>query len=662
MIEMHKECPMPIITKITTPNSPIFSALRKALPKALAVGLLVAFSGTANAQDALGQGNALDANPGQAGRINPTRPSFARELSFRNAIATGNAPGGLSFRGDLGYRAAGEFSGDLGSDSLFAFRRDSLYSGLAGMGIRGTDALQYQFALTTGSVPTRNLMGNLSISRSNYSNYANPYDTASKQPNTSSMTSPIGIDTQADALDRRGKSFSAPDPLFQNQDNTMLGTLRSSSTYTTTSTLQPALLSVYTEGIDRKPVGLVASPLLGITSIPLIDANEEAKKQAEKQANTLVARPQGTGLGANANPDESKAAGMAPGAARLNTSYDATVEQMRQRVEDLRARSQADADTQSSIKPDETNDAWLLRQMQELREQIYGQQPADQSQQDTTNPANPANPADPTHPTDPTNQSDSADQSAQPSTPTNPLDSITDPESPLSKELEKRATGIKPGANPVELYDPTKISVDPETLEVLRGNAANTVDRLFDPNANQRDVYAEHMSAGQQLIADERYFDAEERFTHALASRPRDVSAQLGRLHAQIGAGMVLSASVNLQSLLSQRPELIASKYAGNLLPSKPRIESLIDRLKERTGITTPKYSKRRMESDRIRVSSAMVLAYLAYQIDDTESIAQALAVIDERGSDADKRFASLLEQIWNTPPTDESGKPNGQD
>ncbi|MGV6813478.1 MAG: hypothetical protein ACWA5W_00550 [Phycisphaerales bacterium] len=620
---------------IPTPNSPTFKALRRAL----ATGLLIALSGTANAQDALGQGNALDANPGQGGRINPTRPSFARELSFR---------------GDLGYRAAGEFSGDLGSDSLFAFRRDSLYSGLAGMGIRGTDALQYQFALTTGSVPPRNLMGNLSISRSNSSNYANPYDTAAKQPGTSNITSPIGVDVQAAAMDRRGKSFSAPDPLIDNQDSAMLGTLRSSSTYTTTSTLQPALLSVYTEGIDRKPVGLVASPLLGITSIPLIDANSE---EAEKQANALVARPQSTGLGANAdsnNPDQPNANPMAQANARLSTSYDAMVDQMRQRVEDMRARSQANADTESSIKPDETNDAWLLRQMQELREQIYGQQPANENQQDQADPANnPANPNDPTNPNDSTNPDDA-------SAPNNPLSAITNPNSPLAKELDKRGTGIKPGANPVELYDPTQISVDRETLEVLRGNAANTVDRLFDPNAGQRNVYAEHMSAGQQLIADERYFDAEERFTHALASRPRDVSAQLGRLHAQIGAGMVLSASVNLQSLLSQRPELIASKYAGNLLPSTPRIESLITRLKERAGITTPKYSSRRMESDRIRVSAAMVLAYLAYQIDDTESIAQALAVIDERGSDADKRFASLLEQIWNTPTRDSANDPTG--
>ena len=145
-----------------------------------------------------------------------------------------------------------------------------------------------------------------------------------------------------------------------------------------------------------------------------------------------------------------------------------------------------------------------------------------------------------------------------------------------------------------------------------------------------------------------RYFDAEERFTHALSIRPRDIPSQLGRLHAQIGAGMVLSASVNLQSLLSQHPEIIASKYTGDLLPSPDRIQSLIVRLKERSGLESPKYSTRRIESDQVRISSAIVLAYLGYQVDDSQVVADAVEVIHKLGSSADRRFASLLSQIWN--------------
>ena len=80
-----------------------FRPERKRTRSVLTILSLLVLSGAAHAQNALGDGNALDANTGQRGRVNSTRPNFARELSFRNAIATGNAPGGLSFRGDLGY-------------------------------------------------------------------------------------------------------------------------------------------------------------------------------------------------------------------------------------------------------------------------------------------------------------------------------------------------------------------------------------------------------------------------------------------------------------------------------------------------------------------------------------------------------------------------------
>jgi hypothetical protein len=98
--------------------------------------------------------NALDHNQQVgSGGLNPSRPDFAQEVRLRNAIVTGNVPGGMSFRGNVGYRAPGELETNLGSNELFAFRRDSYYSGLGGLGIRGTEALQYQFAATTGNAP-----------------------------------------------------------------------------------------------------------------------------------------------------------------------------------------------------------------------------------------------------------------------------------------------------------------------------------------------------------------------------------------------------------------------------------------------------------------------------------------------------------------------------
>ena len=608
---------------MTTSNQPLVRS------SAMLFGALIALSaGQSHAQDALGNGQALDANPGQYGPGNYQRPSLVDELRFRNAIATGNAPGGLSFRGDLGYRAAGEFSGELGSDSLFAFRRDSLYSGLAGMGIRGTDAIQYQFALTTGSAPPRNLVGSLSYTRDNQYSTGAGFSTQDR----SVQSGVIGIDQEQSAADPNGQSLSMRSNTITGFDGgSMLGTLRSSSTYNTTATLQPALLSVYEQGIDKSPVGLVASPLLGITPTPLVD---------ERKPNPLVQRP------GNADTDPTTPGGIP--SARITTSYDELVEQMRQRVEQMREQSQTDGS--SSMKPGETNDAWLVRQMEDLRAKLYGQQnPGDQPGDSSTDPStdsqdpganSTSNPADPG--SDPSNSKDPS------STELPPIVSIPgDPESPLQQAIDEARGNMPALGDGVELYDPTQIAIDPETLEVLRGSAAMEVDQLLDPGAASRDIYSEHIVAGQRLMSQGRFFDAEERFTHALSIKPADVIAQLGRLHAQIGAGMLLSASVNLQTLFSAHPELISSRYNEPVIPSAKRIEELKQRLGERAGIIEPEIRTRALEGERVRVSAGMLLAYLGYQSSDDEAIEQGLGVVRELGSDSDRRFASLLGQLW---------------
>ncbi|MEX0876230.1 MAG: hypothetical protein WD114_02120, partial [Phycisphaerales bacterium] len=483
------------------------------MPLLAAALLLSSASGLAMGQNALGDGRALDANPGQHGPNNYQRPSLIDELRFRNSIATGNAPGGLSFRGDIGYRAPGEFTGQLGSDALFAFRRDSLYSGLAGMGIRGTDALQYQFALTTGSAPPRNLIGNLSYTRDDL--YSGGY--TSQQPDgqyNSSVgsTQVIGFDNEVDDLDLRGQALSVL-PTAYDGGSSMLGTLRSPSTYTTTSSLQPSLMSVYEQGLDRRQYGLVSSPLLGVTSTPLMEE--------ERPGNPLVARP------SNADTDPRTPGGLP--STRVITSYDELIQEMRERVETR--RTDAAADRSISYDPDESNDEWLIRQINELRQQLYGNQ-TDQRTQPADQPTD--RPGD--QPSDPSgNQQDSTpgtgqgedDDALSNLPPTVPVPDNSD--SPLTRAIEEKRGGLRRDEG-VQLYNPTEIAIDRETLEVLRGNAANEVEQLLDPDAAGRDIYAEHITRGQQLIRDGRYFDAEERFTHALSIKSRDIPAQLGRL------------------------------------------------------------------------------------------------------------------------------------
>jgi len=554
----------------------------------LVAGLAVssAFSNNAHAQNALGDGRGLEANPlvGSGGR-NYQVPSFEREIQFRNAIATGNAPGGLSFRGDLGYEASGEFTGELGSDSLYSFRRDSLYSGLAGMGIRGTDAIQYQFAMTTGSRVTRNLMGNLSVSRLGGS---------------SSSRLSGGIGDLGDPLS------VSPVVEFEQASSRVSGTLRSTSSYSSTSGLVPELMSVFAKGIERERYGVVASPLMGLVSTPM------------STGSTL--------LDSDVN-------------APLKTSYDDVIATVRARAEEIRTRN-ADpmdgADTGASgdgldqDAMDQANNNWIAERLNKLQRQVLGM----------PEPAGEDEPVEVIVP----------DSSSSIPGRANPID-MRDPTNPRPDD-----DGVEGGLSDHALPDigfdrgesldaGTIFEIDPETLEIIRGDGRR-VTYLVDPKAESRNLYSEHMTSGERLLADGRYFDAEERFTYALGIRQADVSAQLGRLHSQIGAGLVISGSVNLQLLMSEHLEVVSRRYSGGLLPSEQRLRELITNLRERTRLDArPSYVV--VESRQVRIASGLLLAYLGYQIDDEQQMQDGFSVMRDLGSESDKRLALLLETVW---------------
>lgn len=192
-------------------------------------GSLVLAPTTAHAQNRLGDGTGQQRDTSRYGRARPplTRDINA-ELRLRNAIITGNVPGS-SFRGEVGYTAPFEFRGETGSDDLFAFRRDSIYSGLAGAGIRGTDALQYQFGLSTGLRPSQNLVGSLSLSRSFAGASAGRLDQNGRNQN--------GVNGNTEAL--RFRALGDPD---RDTRGERLRELRSTSSYLTNRSLSTELL------------------------------------------------------------------------------------------------------------------------------------------------------------------------------------------------------------------------------------------------------------------------------------------------------------------------------------------------------------------------------------------------------------------------------------
>ena len=168
-------------------------------------------------------------------------------------------------------------------------------------------------------------------------------------------------------------------------------------------------------------------------------------------------------------------------------------------------------------------------------------------------------------------------------------------------------------------------------------------------------AYVGHMRRGQELLGLERYFDAEERFTRALAMRPGDVAAQVGRLHSQLGAGLFVSAGLNLRELVMTSPEIAAMRFAPALLPSEQRLADLIELLRERAGLV----ESIQPDSPTLQRETALLLAYLRYQQGDLDAAAGALAAArgtlseeEVDGAEDDARLIAYLTQLWT--PADE--------
>jgi len=195
---------------------------------------------------------------------------------------------------------------------------------------------------------------------------------------------------------------------------------------------------------------------------------------------------------------------------------------------------------------------------------------------------------------------------------------------------------------------------DEETVELLR-SIREPVKRLVDPaTAANRDPYAEHMEVGQRLLTQERFFDAEERFTRAIGIRSGDVMAQVGRMHAQIGAGMYISAALNMRVLLVQHPEVVGVRYDDVLLPGAERRRVIMERLAEKAGVGLDAPRAAALD-EQMRRECGLLLAYFGYQLGDARALDDGLdafeAVTAKHADDpvyqVDVRLLELLRRVW---------------
>lgn len=530
-------------------------------------------AGAAEAQDALGNGRALDNSLEQGRVFNPSGPNthtnIAAEVAYRNALVTGNAANGMSFRESVGYNSTFDFRTEfnpvtgneipLPSNETYNFLRDSLSSSYPSLGLRGIDAIREQAAWGTGNLYDEDL--NIPIL-------------------TRSGGGQSGEQLSAEAkLIEDGYESYFIDPFRLRP-----GTLRSTTEHAVGAALETRILGQTRNEQTDQMEFLQSTPLRGIVSEMVV---------TENMIKLFDGKPIGAPNLLSERVDDATDGEPAFG-------YDAVVERMSRLFHERYTTPESDT-------------------------------PATSPDGAPTNPMNGTQglpgAAGTTGTEGSANQSDGAGTPAPGGT-TDALDL-----------LRKQLLGLRPIDNAKD--EPQRTGVI-ESLRKLYGNPESAeperIDRLA-PSKGNRNLFAENMRKGEELLAAARWFDAEERFSAALRLSPGDPMAAVGRLHAQLGAGLYLSAGINFDRLMRSNPELIAAKYDERLLPRRGRLQRIDARLRLNT----------RQSSD-LAVSSALLMAYLAHQTDDRLTLTDAFAELDrihtERGDRPDL-LETTLREVW---------------
>ncbi|MCE7975283.1 MAG: hypothetical protein DYG92_13315 [Leptolyngbya sp. PLA1] len=543
-------------------------------------------------QNALGDGRGLERRLEQTGAYsgNVPRPDFRQEIRMRNAVVTGNAGGGKSFRGSISYTDPDDFRGSLGSDSLFRFRRDSFgVGGATNVGLRGTESLQYQFNFATGNARDATF-----ISRS----------IGDARPANSGLVG--GLDTsKLPKYDTSGADEVAPE----------LSTLRSTASFTATRGLSPALVGFTSvrDGVIR----VTASELLGVRGDLLVP---DVSTGRFVERSKLLVEQRAAMLGPQTGPETSPPP---------KTAYQELQESLDARDGFDRAKAREEAKSPPPAPPAEAPRA----------------------------PDAPANPDAPSKPADGIEPLKDPALKAPPSTLSPEMPKGLAPWEQSVVNMRRRMVGLPPLGRPTTPLGPDGLPpLDEQTLQLLRmpGPAISAL-----VGEGEGGSMAKLIREGQAAMARGAYFDAEERFARALAIESGEPSAMAGRVNAQLGAGLYVSAAINLRQLFEQHPELIGVRYEGAALPSAERLNGVKAEL---IVLAKPAVAERLP-----RPEAALLLAYLGHHTRDQGAVRDGIAGMREayaRSIAVQAREAGLaampdhlidlLEQAWlETPPSE---------
>lgn len=614
-------------------------------------GLLLASPAIAQTpadRPALGGGRALDANTkvGGDGR-NQQSQDINALIRFNDAIITGQAAGGKSFRGPLGYRAASDFRGPLSTDSTYRFERDSALSGLASSGLRSSDLLSQQFALSSGRT----------------SPSYDPRISSALTPSRSSVSSGDSLRSLRSIADYESAQARRP---------TVLGITADEATGTRQALTASRLTGLRTQRIDDRTTDTLRRT--SSTASSNLDATRPANPaNLTETARANAGNPADINSNRLTNPTpERSAAALAPtapsagGTSPARTAYSDVADRFRS------AAGAADLRRPEGLRPARTGpeerDSRAAREPRPTRSEL----------ESGTSSANRNNPNAPLKGEDPAQtelrllrqrlaglRADTDRQIAQPidpaprlrldlvGTPTRFVDPSKPAPLPGEEFLPQRYRN--PEQTPPRTRTAWDVYADQQLTKALQSmRQGERLKSLLSADAEKTlPDYAKLMTDAATALSAGRYFDAETLYTRAMFLNPDpssatsgDVMARVGRVHAQLGAGLTMSSATALRALFIDHPEMLPVRYDPDVILPAKRADALAQELSLEIG----------KGMTALADESAFLLAYLGFQFDNQAWLDEGLKRMKLRASDMDLARAEqalAARRIWGNEKTE---------
>ena len=551
------------------------------------------------AQDALGAGDALDGNTqvGSGGRNARTSPRITNEsIRARNYIITDSVAGGRGFRGNVGYKASGDFTGNLGSDDSQSFRSNSALSDL--IYITSPQRLDtYNIAQGTGVFEFRRDFSSL--------------------PDITNASTARSL---GDAMIRLDRSNQA---------------LTTGSLYSTAVNPEDVGLLLNDETMFR----VTASTLEGLGTKQMNDPFEGYTLYDRAQIRQQIAiDPEGLSdarYAAGGFTSEFDQARLEAGGSLYQESGGAPAEMIQAQISQEGPTNKAYSQIVDSVLDRYaeqqgidlqrvTRDEVLRRageQMGRIESRISGKRIG-------------------------------VSESVLPQTAAQRY-GLESPDARLGLGNPNSAvpgTSL-PGSEP----DSSEESVDQNTDEESSDDSASdefselTVEQMADILRHSQEItelsavdesrLSRAVTQAEAAFADGRYFKAEAKFEDALRINPNNPILELAKANAQIGAGLFLSAALTLERTLNNRPEVIDARFKRSMLPNRTRLDFAVEAIRER------------LKKDLDREGFGLTLGYIGHQIDEPEIIEEGLSFV--KGTPRGDAFVELLSAIWLPSETD---------